>query len=85
MKKTGGWRSVAVDGYIRTEGLSMKFVVDLFDREIEMAEERFYPWTFQTIYGDNREKGGISEVSCLYFEAFFRNCLFIKEMVAIYF
>ena len=50
VKKTGGWRSVAVDGYIRTEGLSMKFVVDLFDREIEMAEERYYPWTFQTIY-----------------------------------
>ena len=47
-KKTGGWRSVALDGYIWTEGLSMK-VVDLFDREIEMAEERLYPWTFQTI------------------------------------
>ena len=29
VKKTGGWRSAAVDGYIRSEGLSMKVVVDL--------------------------------------------------------
>ena len=50
-----------------------------------MAEERLYPWPFQTIYGGNREKGGISEVSYLNLEAFYRNCLFMKEMGAIYF